>query len=89
MSAFLITYDLNKPGAKYDDLYKLIKAYGTWCHVVDSTWIVVSSGTAQSVYDSLSAALDKGDHIFVVDITGKSSQGWLPREQWDWIRKHV
>ena len=89
MSAFLITYDLNKPGSNYDDLYKLIKGYGTWCHLVDSTWIVISNGTAQSVYDTLKPALDTGDQVFVVDISGQSHYGWLSRDKWDWIGKHV
>ncbi len=89
MSAYLITYDLNRPGAKYDDLYERIKSYGTWCHLADSTWIVISSSSANSVYEHLKPALDEGDHIFVVDITSRARQGWLSKEKWDWIRKYV
>lgn len=37
MSALLISYDLNKPGQKYERLYEKIKALGTWWHYLDST----------------------------------------------------
>ncbi|WP_353813856.1 hypothetical protein [Agromyces sp. SYSU T00266] len=89
MSAYLITYDLNKPGARYDDLYEAIKSYGTYCHLVDSTWIVVSNSSAKSVYEKLKPNLDSGDHIFVVDISSQDRYGWLPKNIWDWINKHV
>lgn len=89
MAAYLVTYDLNKPGANYDALYERIKSYGTWCHLVDSTWIVVSTATAQAVYDHLKPALDADDNIFVVNISGQARQGWLSKTKWDWINKNV
>ncbi|MDO5084616.1 MAG: hypothetical protein Q4D89_14620 [Arachnia propionica] len=60
MSALLISYDLNKPGQKYDDLYEKIKALGTWWHYLDSTWIVVSSLSPSQAFDRLKPALDDG-----------------------------
>ena len=34
---YSITYDLNKNGQNYDDLYKTIKSLGEYCHYLDST----------------------------------------------------
>ena len=50
MSALLITYDLNAPGQKYDDLYQEIKDLGsTWWHYLDSTWVVKTTLTPDQV----------------------------------------
>lgn len=90
MTAILISYDLIAPGQKYAALHERIKAYGTYAHVLESTWIVVKSGiTAQGVYSDLKSVLDDGDNIFAVDVTGASRQGWLPKSTWDWIGKNV
>ncbi|GAC69413.1 hypothetical protein [Gordonia soli] len=89
MSALLISYDLNKPGQKYDDLYEKIKALGPWWHYLDSTWIVVSSLSPSQALDRLKPALDDSDSVLVVDISGDSYSGWLPQKAWDWLRKHV
>lgn len=41
MNTLLIGYDLNRPSQNYEDLFKVIKAEGTWCHNLDSTWLAV------------------------------------------------
>lgn len=89
MSAYLVSYDLNNPGKNYDALYERIKAYGTYLHLLDSAWIVISTASAQQVTDHLYAALDSGDDLFVVDISGQARQGWLSKTKWEWIDKHV
>lgn len=90
MPALLITYDLNNPGQKYEQLHEKIKAYGTWAKLMESAWIVSGpSLSAQKVYDNLGRVLDRSDRVFVVDITGEDRQGWLNQATWDWIRKHA
>ncbi|WP_431220561.1 hypothetical protein [Leifsonia xyli] len=90
MPAYLITYDLNSPGQKYEKLSEKIKAYGTYVKLMESTWMVSGySLTAQGIYDNLSPVLDKNDNIFVVNVSGQDRQGWLDQEIWDWIRKNV
>jgi hypothetical protein len=89
MSALLISYDLNKPGQNYNELYEKIKELGTWWHYLDSTWIVVSSLTQSQAFDRLKPTLDDSDSVLIVNITGDSYSGWLPQEAWDWLGKHV
>ncbi|CAM98479.1 Smr/MutS family protein (plasmid) [Clavibacter michiganensis subsp. michiganensis] len=90
MTAVLIAYDLRAPGQKYDALIEKIKSYGNWAHPLESTWIVTGSYlTAEGVYEALRPILDDNDHIFCVEIDGKGRQGWLSKEIWEWIRKHV
>ncbi len=89
MSALLITYDLNKPGQDYSDLYEKIKGLGTWWHYLDSTWIVVASLSPTQAFDRLKLALDASDSMLILNITGDTYAGWLTEEAWAWIRKHV
>ncbi|MDC7120287.1 hypothetical protein OMK64_01910 [Cellulomonas fimi] len=90
MPAILISYDLNTPGQKYDRLYEAIKKQGAWLHLLDSAWIVSGPTlTAQRVYDALRPMIDTNDHIFCVNISGASRQGWLPKTSWNWINQNV
>lgn len=88
MTTVLLSYDLNAPGKKYEELYEKIKAYGTWCRVVESTWIVLNaSATASSVYEDLRTVLDDSDKIVCVDITGSALYGWLDEATLEWLKK--
>lgn len=85
MKTLLITYDLNKLGQKYDELYEVIKNIGVWWHYLDSTWLVRTNLNVNQVSDKMLGVLDDNDHFLVIDITGDSMQGWLPQKAWDWI----
>lgn len=87
--ALLITYDLNKPGQNYDELYEAIKSLGTWWHYLDSTWIVATPLTPDTAWEALKSSFDASDNCLIVDITGDTYQGWLPKEAWEWIHKYV
>ncbi|MBF4575479.1 hypothetical protein [Frondihabitans sp. VKM Ac-2883] len=90
MTAVLIAYDLHAPGQSYESLSDKIKSYGTWAKILESTWIVAGSAvSAQGVYEEQRPILDDNDNIFCVEIDGEARQGWLPKQQWDWIRKQV
>lgn len=90
MTAYLITYDLNRPGQKYDDLYEAIDTVSDqWIHYLDSVWMVTSSKSAGQIATILKPHMDSGDNLFVVAISGAENQGWLPQKAWDWIRQYV
>lgn len=90
MACLLITYDLNAPGQDYKALHEIIKTLGTlWWHHLDSTWLVVTSLTPNQAWDKIAPIADKGDHFLIVNITGDATQGWLPKDAWDWITANV
>lgn len=64
MATYIISYDLNKQ-KDYPALYEAIKALGTWCHPVDSPWLVVSDLSASSVRDHLKEVMDGDDALLV------------------------
>ena len=91
MKLFSITYDLKQPGRNYTELYdtiKLLAGEGKWQHPLESCWIIKvgETVTVDAVTERLRATMDVNDSVFVVDITGRSYQGWLPRSFWEWMR---
>lgn len=90
MSAVMVGYDLNTPGQNYAKVHEAIKALGTWCKPLESTWLVSAYGlTAAGANAKLKAAFDSTDRWWVVDVTGDDHAGWLAQDAVDWIQKHV
>jgi hypothetical protein len=89
MRQLLITYDLNRKGQAYPALYEAIKSLGVWWHYLDSTWIVRTSSTIDAVTNKIRSVIDANDHFIVIDITGDSMNGWLPKDAWDWLQARV
>lgn len=91
MSKILIGYDLNKTGKDYTSLIDGIKkAFPTYWHCLDSTWIVVTDSTPPQVRDYLRQFLDANDELFVVDITGKPA-AWVgfDKQCSDWLTNNL
>jgi hypothetical protein len=65
MATFIISYDLVKQRG-YESLYNAIKAYGTWAHIHESVWAVVTNDSAESVCNNLLTHVDADDRLFVV-----------------------
>lgn len=91
MKAYLITYDLKKRGQDYKSLYDAIKSASfddTWCHYLDSTWIIKSNLSVQQVSDKIKQAVDDNDNFIVIEVV-KNYHGWLPREAWDYLSNQI
>lgn len=88
MTVYCVSYDLNKAGQNYNALYEELKKAGTWWHYLDSTWLIDTSLTAQSLSDRLLKHIDSNDRLLVIKVT-RDYQGYLPKEAWDWINQRV
>lgn len=82
---YSISYDLNRPGQNYDDLYDTIKSASGWVHPMDSLWFISTYDTIGTWSDKLMSVIDKNDRLFIVDITGQSRQGWMDKKIWEWL----
>ena len=69
MAVHVISYDLNKQ-KNYERLFEAIRALGTWCHPVDSTWYVKSNYTSVQIRDHLTASIDSDDVLIVSEVSG-------------------
>ncbi|EML8047408.1 hypothetical protein WAA37_006300 [Pseudomonas aeruginosa] len=85
MKLYQIAYDLRKQ-RNYQALYDRIKAYGTWCRPLESTWIVATSQSATQVRDNLQAAMDADDGLLVTRLQGDAAWHGLAPEQAKWLQ---
>ena len=65
MDSYIISYDIPK-GSNYDELIGRIKQYGTWAHITESTWAVVSCDSASDIRDALNSFIPDGGRLIVV-----------------------
>lgn len=88
-TTFLVSYDLSKPGRNYDDLFKLLRSFSNWAHVLDSVWFVCSNLSTAEVRDKIWAAMDSNDHLLVTNLKhGDSAWYRLDPEISDWLKSN-
>jgi hypothetical protein len=85
---YLVTYDLKAPGKDYSTLYNLLKSAPTWWHYLESTWLIRTNENVASWAQKIQGVVDANDLFLVVDISKKTSQGWLPAKAWEWIKNN-
>lgn len=74
MAAYLVSYDLIRPGQEYDRLKERIRGLGAYTQVLFSAWVVSTNlMNARQIIDHLSG--DANDSFFVVEIQGE----WSPK----------
>lgn len=65
MATYIISYDIPQDNNN-DGLIERIKKYGTWAHITDSTWAIVSTDSASNVRDALNRFIPDGGRLIVV-----------------------
>lgn len=89
MSMKAITYDLSAPGRDYTKLYEAIKAYGTWSHIAESVWLVVTDKTTTEIRDALKKTVDSNDRLIVFQLTSGWASLNVPKNHTDWLKLHL
>ena len=88
MTCYLISYDLLAPGRNYEALYEAIKAFGTWAHVHESLWAVVTDKSAAELRDHLLQFLDGNDRLFLVKSGVEAAwRGTICKNEW--LKEHL
>jgi len=89
MSAYMVSYDLIKR-KDYPELWDALKAYGTYAHILGSSWIIVSSQSANEICTALLKHVDNDDKIIVTEVTSNSAWSMsFPETIRKWLRKHL
>jgi hypothetical protein len=88
MPAYIICYDLIKR-KDYPELFKAIKALGSWWHCLDSTWIVVNDGPSTTIRNTLQKHIDADDRLLVAKLSGEAAWIHLDKECSDWLMKNL
>lgn len=88
---YMVTYDLNKQGQKYDEVIDAIKdaSTGVWCTFWKSSYLIKSNLTsANAVFEKIQPYLDSNDRLLVIEVKN-NKQGWLSEKNWDYINKSI
>jgi hypothetical protein len=89
MCVYMVGYDLNKPTQNYKDLIDALKAYGTWWHHLDSTWIIETDQTASAIRDNLAQYLDSNDELLVAAISAPGAWKGFNDKGSSWLLDHL
>ncbi|CAK2025266.1 CRISPR-associated protein Cas2 [Vibrio crassostreae] len=89
MAVYSVSYDLNAPGKKYEDIYKILKSFSGWNHIMESTWLISTNLTPSQVLEKFKPQLDSNDRMFVSKVYANQYSGWLSDKQWEWLTNNV
>lgn len=89
MKIYQIDYDLRNPQRNYEDLYKRIKSYGSWCHPLESTWLISTDQSAAQVHSHLFGVMDRDDGLLVTRLTGEAAWIGIDAKVSDWLKSEL
>ena len=83
---YMITYDLNSAGQRYNELISAIKgaSNGRWCTYWKSSYLIKSSLSPSQIADRLKPYLDSNDRLIVIEVK-RNYEGWLTDDEWSYI----
>lgn len=94
MAVFVVTWNLNKERAGYDQARREFIAHlERFDNVKDSglesvRWISTAN-TASEVSSFLQQKLDANDRLFVSKLNRGENAGWLSKTTWEWIKARL
>lgn len=86
--SYIILYDLCAPNRNYDELYKAIKAFGTWGKITESAWAIVSTWDSAKIRDYLMQYIDKDDRLFVM-LSGQDAAWYRAIAETEWLKNNL
>jgi hypothetical protein len=86
---FIISYDLkNASDEDYENLYDAFKEYGTYAHITESTWAIVTTEKAKEVRNKFVELVPKGSSLIVVKSGGIAAWRNTICSN-EWLKKHL
>lgn len=86
-STYIISYDLAE-GGDYNKVIEAIKAYGTWAHITESTWAIVTDKSTSDVRDHFGELMPSGSKLFVVKSASVASWRNVICSN-EWLKKNL
>lgn len=83
---YMITYDLNSTGQRYNELISAIKgaSNGCWCTFWKSSYLIQSPLSPSQITDRLKPYLDSNDRLLVIEVR-RNYRGWLTDDERSYI----
>ncbi|MCW2984100.1 MAG: hypothetical protein JWR63_1670 [Conexibacter sp.] len=89
MNTIQVSYDLRAPGRNYQPVYDYLKGHGTWCHLLESCWLIRTSKTEATVRDELMRIVDRNDKIAAFRVTGDWWATSFSDTTTEWLKQHM
>jgi hypothetical protein len=94
MSVYLVTWDLNKQKANYNQARQnLISHLSRYEHTkdpgLDSVWFISSASSAETLSAEILKHTDDNDRLIVTKLSSGTHQGILLKSVWDWINARI
>lgn len=86
MTAYIVTYDLNKE-AKRPNLLGKIKEW-PWARLSESSYAISTTATASDVFNQLRPFIDDNDNLFVIPLKSPY-MGWGQKEVHEWLAQNL
>ncbi len=86
MQTLIVAYDLNREVIRPKITHEVKKT--TWAKLSESSYAIVTSETAQDVFDRFKPLLDENDNLYVIPVT-KPFAGYGPRPVIEWLESNV
>ena len=86
--AYVVAFSLNGPPAGYTDFIEELQQCDGWFNYIPGFWIVMTRRPMREFANSLRMKIRTSDWLVVMPAKGPAD-GWLPKEGWEWITKHV
>lgn len=89
----IVTYDLKSPNDTSEDYARVISglksAYGTWCHLEESVWIISTDQSASEVRDTMKKLLNGSDILFVARLSGNWATFNATANKTNWLKERA
>lgn len=87
---YMITYDLNSAGQRYEEVIKAIKNSSiSWCSYWKSSYLIKSNLSSNQIFDRIKPNIDSNDKVFIVEVNPSNYHGWLTQKEWDFIKTKI
>ena len=87
--AYIITYDLSKPGRNYEEVLSIIKDYPLWAKLGGSSYIIMTEETPAQIRDKIIRVLDSNDKLFVGRVKAPAAWYNMSDEVSSWLKEHL
>lgn len=88
MAAYLVTYDLNKPGQHHAAVLEEIKKSPGWAKLSESSYAISTTETASQLLARVRRHADPNDTIYVISLR-KPWDGYGPKNVNEWLNNSL
>ena len=89
--AYILTFDRDDD-LDYLDFHEILTEQPeiiSWFHYLKSSYILISDEMNAKALSLMVGDIVPGKRFLIVEVKLRNRNGWLPRDAWDWLRKHT